>query len=116
MSWCIVAMLVLLTRVAIAQTAAPANDDSFFGIRVAIAQTAAPANDDFANAEAIGVGKTSITVDLTASTLEPGETANPNQVGSVWYKWVAPTNGIARFSRMVLTPLPTPAAASTIPA
>ena len=72
-----------------------------------------PANDDFALATSIQDEEGSAAVDLAGATPEPGEppastlTADfPEQdqsrweerpLGSVWYRWTAPTSGLATF-------------------
>lgn len=67
-----------------------------------------PANDHFANAEAIAEGEGSVTVDLVRATPEPGEDALDSSfgrpLGSVWYRWTAPSTDLVRFG--VASPSP----------
>lgn len=60
--------------------------------------------------------RVSIPTNLTNSTLEAGEPAQPRQTGSIWYKWAANQTGVARISTAAIPPMPTPAATSTLPA
>lgn len=63
------------------------------GLRVSNAQ---PLNDDFANARVIASNGPAIPGTTTGATLEAGEPSEiSGSIHSVWYKWVAPTNGIA---------------------
>ena len=60
-----------------------------------------PANDAFANAESLDTGEGSTTVDLVRATPEPGEFTLHSHygrpLGSVWFKWTAPSTDLVRF-------------------
>lgn len=62
--------------------------------------TAPPANDDFADAQAIAGASGSVSGTNVAASRQPGE---PNHAGStaggasVWYRWVAPEDGLVAF-------------------
>jgi hypothetical protein len=73
-------------------------------------------NDAFADAIQVQTGKILVPTNLTTATLEAGEPIAGQKTGSVWYKWTAPVNGIARVSTNALYPMPIPAAISTNPA
>jgi hypothetical protein len=59
----------------------------------------APANDNIANAQLISGINNNVPVTTTAATKEAGEPAHALNVGgaSVWYKYVAPGNGVLSF-------------------
>jgi PASTA domain len=58
--------------------------------------SAPPANDDFADAQLLSGPRGSVEVDLTEATKEPGEPDHAGNPGghSVWYRWIAPANGM----------------------
>src|SRR5262245_13222061 len=66
-----------------------------FGVLVARPVVAQPANDNFSAAQLVAGGWGSVTNDNTGATAELGE---PSHAGiaasqSIWYKWVAPSDG-----------------------
>jgi hypothetical protein len=74
-------------------------------------------DNDFArNATAVETNSISIPNTLTNSTLEVGESAQPQQKGSVWYKWTATQSGVARIATKTITPVTPVFAESTTPA
>ncbi len=56
-----------------------------------------PPNDDFANAQPTGLNGATLTGSNAGATKEPGEPAHAGNPGgaSVWYRWVAPGDGMA---------------------
>ena len=71
----------------------------------AIAAAEAPANDDFASAQRLAGQRGERDFDLLLATTEPGEPelswqswnrGRPN--GSIWYRWTASEDGLARFT------------------
>ena len=71
-------------------------------VGVARAQ-AAPANDSFTRAQAVSGFEGRVAGTTVGATLESGENVSSpistltERVGTVWYRWVAPTDGLARF-------------------
>lgn len=73
-----------------------------FGRRVAVVVltvssglvSAAPLNDDFDSAEVISGSLTQVSGTLVGSTDEAGEEPQGRVIGSVWYSWTAPRNGL----------------------
>ena len=65
------------------------------------AQVAPPANDHFDDAATLDGVSGSVDADLLAATFEAGEPAplggGVSPVGSIWYRWTAPTHGAAHF-------------------
>jgi hypothetical protein len=59
-----------------------------------------PANDDFASNLLISAASGSVTGHTIGASKEANETAHAYDVGgrSVWYRWVAPTNGFVDFN------------------
>lgn len=71
----------------------------------AVAAAEAPANDDFASAQRLAGQRGERDFDLLLATTEPGEPelswqprirGRPN--GSIWYRWTATEDGLARFT------------------
>ncbi|HWN94387.1 MAG TPA: hypothetical protein VNT99_05095 [Methylomirabilota bacterium] len=71
-----------------------AGGAAFFSLN--ITPVPQPANDHFANA-VLMAGTTAVRGTTSGAGLEPGEPAHggfPPANGSVWYRWVAPSNGL----------------------
>jgi hypothetical protein len=75
-----------------------------------------PANDPIWNPDDVPGTQISIPPDLTSAKLDPGEITQPQQTGSVWYKWSATQTGVARIATSAIPAMPPPAATSTLPA
>ena len=74
---------------------------------------AGPVNDDIATAELVQTAKIFTPTNLTEATLESFEPVQPNQSGSVWYRWPVSRTGIARIAAAELLQMIPPAATST---
>ena len=59
---------------------------------------AKPANDDFANRTTLSFSSGDTTGDISFATIEEHEPSGHIAVGSTWYSWTAPSNGVWRFS------------------
>ena len=59
---------------------------------------AKPANDDFANRTNISNSSGDIAGDISFATIEAHEPSGHIAVGSTWYSWTAPNDGVWRFS------------------
>ena len=59
---------------------------------------AIPANDDFANRTNISNSSGDISGDISFATIEEHEPSGHIAVGSTWYSWTAPSDGVWRFS------------------
>ena len=65
-----------------------------------------PANDDFAAAQLISLEKNWIGGRTIGATKEPGEPNHGGNAGghSVWYRWIAPKDGLAVFDTFDIEP------------
>ena len=66
------------------------------------AEVSPPANDHFADAATLDGASGHVDADALTATIEQGEPAalrlGASFVGSIWYRWTAPTRGATRFS------------------
>ena len=59
---------------------------------------AKPTNDDFANRTTLSSSSGDTTGDISFATIEEHEPSGHIAVGSTWYSWTAPSDGVWRFS------------------
>jgi len=91
----------LLTFAAVAGTTYRIAVDGFgSAVGTVILNVNPPPNDDFASSILITATSGSITGHTTGASKEANEAAHAYDVGgrSVWYRWVAPTNGFVDFN------------------